>query len=139
MAVVYTAEVTSTGDGRNGAVRSSDGLLDLPLTSPKAVGGSGTATNPEQLFAAGYAACFHSALRASARESKVALTDDTVVAAVGLHKEESGFHLSVVLTVELPGIDAAEARRLADAAHARCPYSKAVRGNVEVRVDIAAV
>ncbi|MGW3562202.1 organic hydroperoxide resistance protein, partial [Streptomyces sp. NPDC000963] len=61
MAVVYTAEVASTGDGRNGAVRSSDGLLDLPLSSPKAVGGSGTATNPEQLFAAGYAACFHSA------------------------------------------------------------------------------
>ncbi|MET9933156.1 MULTISPECIES: organic hydroperoxide resistance protein [unclassified Streptomyces] len=138
MAVIYTAEVASTGDGRNGAVRSSDGLLDLPLSSPKAVGGSGTATNPEQLFAAGYAACFHSALRVSARESKVALADDTVVAEVSLHKEEGGFHLSVVLTVELPGIDPAEARRLADAAHGRCPYSKAIDGNVDVRVNLAA-
>ncbi|MFC9387432.1 organic hydroperoxide resistance protein [Streptomyces venezuelae] len=137
MAVVYTAEVISTGDGRNGAVRSSDGLLDLPLSSPKAVGGSGTATNPEQLFAAGYAACFHSALRVSAREAKVALADDTVVAEVALHKEESGFRLSVVLTVELPGIEESKARRLAEAAHGRCPYSKAVRGNVEVRVDLA--
>ncbi|MEW1698897.1 Ohr family peroxiredoxin [Streptomyces sp. NPDC093249] len=136
MAVVYTAEVTSTGDGRNGAVHSSDGLLGLPLSSPKAVGGSGTATNPEQLFAAGYAACFHSALRASARESRTALTDDTVTAEVALHKEEGGFHLSVVLGVVLPGLAPAEARRLAEAAHGRCPYSKAVRGNVEVRVDV---
>ncbi|MBD0707724.1 MULTISPECIES: organic hydroperoxide resistance protein [unclassified Streptomyces] len=138
MAVVYTAEVTSTGDGRNGAVLSSDGLLDLPLASPKAVGGSGGATNPEQLFAAGYAACFHSALRVSARASRTPLADDTVTAEVALHKEESGFRLSVVLSVVLPGLDAAEARRLAEEAHGRCPYSKAIRGNVEVRVDVTA-
>ncbi|MBM9503654.1 organic hydroperoxide resistance protein [Actinacidiphila acididurans] len=137
MAVLYTAEVASTGDGRNGAVRSSDGILDMGLTSPKELGGAGTSTNPEQLFAAGYAACFHSALRAAARESKTVLNGDTVTARVTLNKDDGGYHLSASLTVELPGLDREQAESLAAAAHGRCPYSKAVAGNVDVAVTVA--
>ncbi|MDT0487576.1 MULTISPECIES: organic hydroperoxide resistance protein [Streptomyces] len=136
MGVIYTAEVTSSGDGRKGRVRSSDGLLDAQLTSPKEVGGAGDATNPEQLFAAGWAACFHSALRMSARESKVVLNGDEVTAHVALNKGDSGFHLSAVIVVELPGLGVEVAHRLAADAHSRCPYSKAVSGNIGVEVTV---
>ncbi|WP_327173941.1 organic hydroperoxide resistance protein [Streptomyces sp. NBC_01335] len=136
MGIVYTAEVESSGDGRTGRVRSSDGLLDARLTSPKEVGGAGDATNPEQLFAAGWAACFHSALRLSARESGVSLRDDVVTAHVALNKGEGGFFLSAAIAVELPGLRPEEAERLAAQAHGRCPYSKAVHGNIEVLVTV---
>ena len=132
MPVVYTAEVVSTGSGRQGRVRSSDGLLDLNLASPKEVGGSGAGSNPEQLFAAGFAACFHSALRLAARAEGVELVDDAVTVSVDLIREPDGFTLGAGLVVELPGLDQATADALAVAAHERCPYAKAVRGNVTV-------
>jgi lipoyl-dependent peroxiredoxin len=138
MPVVYTAEVASSGDGRNGQARSSDGILDLALTSPKEVGGSGTGSNPEQLFAAGYAACFHSALRMAARERKVTLADDVVTARVHLVREESGFRIDAELRVSLPSVEPDTARELADAAHGRCPYSKAIAGNVDVVLTVEA-
>jgi Ohr subfamily peroxiredoxin len=132
MPVIYTAEVVSTGDGRRGAVRSSDGLIDTALASPKEVGGSGEGTNPEQLFAAGYSACFHSAMRIAAREAKITLRDDIVTASVDLVRGEDGYHLAAAIVAELPGLDQATADRLVAAAHQRCPYSKATRGNIEV-------
>lgn len=136
MPVVYTTEVASSGDGRNGQARSADGILDLALTSPKEVGGSGTGTNPEQLFAAGYAACFHSALRMAARERGVALTEDVVTARVQLVRDDSGFRIDAEMRVLLPNLDAGTARDLADQAHQRCPYSKAISGNVDVRLTV---
>ncbi|WP_031523626.1 organic hydroperoxide resistance protein [Streptomyces sp. NRRL F-5123] len=135
MSVLYTAEVTSSGDGRQGWVRSSDGLLELGLDAPKEVGGAGERTNPEQLFAAGYAACFHSALRLSAREARVALDQEpTVTARVHLERDASGFGISADLTVRLPGIAPQTAQELVDRAHTRCPYSRAVRGNIRVGI-----
>lgn len=136
---VYTAEVASIGDGRNGEVRSADGILRLPLRSPREVGGPGGATNPEQLFAAGYAACFHSALRATAREAKVALRDDSVTARIALNRDESGYHLGAELAVRLPGLDPETAEALAAGAHGRCPYSKALHGNVKVEISVSVV
>lgn len=133
MPVLYTAIVTSSGDGRNGRVRSSDSILELPLTSPRELGGSGEATNPEQLFAAAYAACFHSALRMAAREGSIGLGDDTVTATVGLVKEEAGFRLSVQVETRLPNVPQAIADELVSQAHLRCPYSKAIAGNVTVQ------
>ncbi|RKN69970.1 organic hydroperoxide resistance protein [Streptomyces klenkii] len=137
MGVVYTADVVSAGDGRNGSVRSSDGVLELGLASPKEVGGPGGATNPEQLFAAGYAACFHSALRLSAREAKVALAEDTVSARVHLERDESGYSISADLVVALPGVPEDVARSLVEQAHGRCPYSKAVRDSIRVGISLA--
>jgi Ohr subfamily peroxiredoxin len=138
MTVVYSAGVTSSGDGRKGRVASSDGVLELDLTAPKEVGGSGLGTNPEQLFAAGYAACFHSALRLSAKEAGVPLGDKpTVTARVHLQRDDSGYGISADLTVSLPGVEAATARELAERAHARCPYSRAVRGNIRVGIEVA--
>jgi lipoyl-dependent peroxiredoxin len=132
---LYTAVATSSGNGRNGHVRSSDGVLDADVKSPPELGGPGGATNPEQLFAAGYAACFHSALRRLAKDKGVQLGDDaTVDAAVGLGKDGTGFALSVTLTAHLPGVDQARADELVAAAHQLCPYSKATRGNVEVQL-----
>jgi osmotically inducible protein OsmC len=135
----YTASATSTGDGRNGHVRSSDGVLDLDLATPKEMGGAGgTLTNPEQLFAAGYAACFHSALRGVARREKITLTDDAITADVGVGSNgNGGFGLVVTLEAELPSVDETTARRLLDAAHQVCPYSNATRGNVEVTINLA--
>ena len=131
---VYTAEAVSTGDGRNGHVRSSDGLVDADVATPREMGGRGGATNPEQLFAAGYAACFHSALRAVARRSGARIGDDTTVAArVGIGDNgQGGFGLVVALVASLPGLDQAQAESLVTQAHTVCPYSNATRGNVEV-------
>ena len=135
MKTLYTASATSTGDGRNGHVRSSDGVLDADLTTPAEMGGAGGGTNPEQLFAAGYSACFHSALKQVAKSRGTILSDSAVTADVDLGRDESGFGIAVTLQVELGGIDQAEADSLVRAAHQACPYSKATRGNVEVTLE----
>jgi osmotically inducible protein OsmC len=136
VSVLYTASALSTGDGRNGHVRSSDGVLDLDLATPTEMGGPGGATNPEQMFAAGYAACFHSALKGVARREKVTLAESSVTADVGIGpRDEGGFGLTVALHVEVGGLDQAEADKLVAAAHQMCPYSNATRGNVDVAID----
>lgn len=131
---VYTAEAVSTGDGRNGHVRSSDGLVDTDVATPREMGGRGGATNPEQLFASGYAACFHSALRAVARRVGARIGDDTTVTArAGIGDNgQGGFGLTVELVASLPGLDQTQADELVAQAHQVCPYSNATRGNVEV-------
>lgn len=137
--VVYTAEATAVG-GREGHIKSSDGVLDAKLALPKQLGGpGGAATNPEQLFAAGYAACFESAVRFVAREQKVALSQTAVTAKVGVGpRAAGGFGLTVALSVSLPGLDRAVAESLITFAHENiCPYSHATRGNVEVSVSLA--
>jgi osmotically inducible protein OsmC len=139
MQVAYTASATATGDGRSGHVRSSDGVLDFDLAVPKEMGGPGGAlTNPEQLFAAGYAACFHSALKGVARRAKVDLTDTAITVDVGIGaRDEGGFGLTVAIEAEIPSIAPDRARDLLDAAHQVCPYSHATRGNVEVTLTVA--
>ena len=137
MEALYTAKATSTGAGRNGHVASSDGVLDLDLAMPKELGGAGgAATNPEQLFAAGYAACFHSALQAVARREKASVRDSTVTAEVAIGKQDPGFGLAVDLVVALPGLDEPTAQKLVDAAHQMCPYSNATRGNIDVNLRV---
>ncbi|MET7426277.1 organic hydroperoxide resistance protein [Dactylosporangium sp. NPDC005555] len=138
MAVLYTAEVTATGDGRDGHVTSTDGIIDMDVAVPKEMGGAGGATNPEQLFAAGYAACFHSALRIVARRAKASVDGSEVNARVGIGPNGSGgFGLDVTLTVTLPGVEAATAQQLVEAAHQVCPYSNATRGNIDVKLELA--
>lgn len=135
---LYTAEALSTGAGRNGHVRTTDGILDLDLAFPKSMGGSGAGANPELLFAAGYAACFHSALQLVARDQGVAITDSSVGSRVDLLPAAAGgFELAVHLEVVLPGVEQGIAQGLADAAHQVCPYSNAVRGNIDVTVTAA--
>ena len=138
MNALYTAKATSTGAGRNGHVASSDGVLEHDLSMPKELGGAGGAgTNPEQLFAAGYAACFHSALQAVARGEKLSVRDSTVTAEVGIGKQGEGFGLTVDLVVSLPGLEAEAAQKLVDTAHQVCPYSNATRGNIDVNLRVA--
>jgi Ohr subfamily peroxiredoxin len=139
MQTVYTASATATGDGRNGHVRSSDGVLDFDLAVPKEMGGpGGNLPNPEELFAAGYAACFHSALKSVAARQKITLTDTAITADVGIGPNgQGGFGLTVTIEAELPSIDEATARDLLDKAHQVCPYSNATRGNVEVTLNLA--
>ena len=138
MKTLYTAEAVVTGEGRDGHARSSDGVLDVDLAVPTEMGGSGGATNPEQLFAAGYAACFHSALRTIARREKTDLGESTITAQVGIGpNEHRGFSLTVKLVVDLPGFERAEAERLVEAAHQVCPYSNATRGNIDVVLEVA--
>ena len=135
MDISYTAEALSTGSGRSGRVRTDDGTLDVPLAPPRALGGSGEGSNPEQLFAAGYAACFHSALLGAARSEKVKVENTSVGARVSLGSiGEGAFGLAVELEVVIPEVDAETAQRLADIAHTNCPYSNATRGNIEVKV-----
>jgi Ohr subfamily peroxiredoxin len=137
MKVLYTAEVTATGDGRSGHVRSTDEILDFDVRPPAELGGPGGATNPEQLFAAGYAACFHSALRRVARTAKADVTDSTVTAKVGLGPlSPTAFGLAVTLDVALPAVPRDEAQRLVEQAHQVCPYSNATRGNIEVTLNV---
>lgn len=132
--VLYTAKAHTTG-GREGASRSDDGKLDVQLSSP---GGSGAGTNPEQLFAAGYSACFIGALKAVAARQKVALPQDlSVDAEVDLGPTGQAFGIAVRMTVHLPGMDAAQAQQLVDTAHQVCPYSNATRGNIPVTLTIA--
>ena len=136
MPALYTAVATATGEGRDGHTRSSDGLVDVDLAVPKEMGGAGGASNPEQLFAAGYAACFHSALKMVARRSGATFSDSAVTAEVGIGPNDTGgFGLSVTLRVELGGIDQAGAEQLVEAAHQVCPYSNATRGNIAVVLE----
>jgi Ohr subfamily peroxiredoxin len=134
MDATYTAEASSTGDARNGRIDSSDGQLGHEVAMPPAMGGSGKGTNPEQLFAAGYAACFHQALKLAAGQEKVNVSGSSVDAAVGLAPDDTSFAIQVALTVHTPGLDQATADRVAEKAHQLCPYSKATRGNVPVTV-----
>jgi Ohr subfamily peroxiredoxin len=138
MQVLYTATATATG-GRQGRIRSSDGVLDHQLAHPKELGGpGGAATNPEQLFAAGYAACFENALMRVARERKAPLQESSVTAHVGIGREADGyFRLTVTLEVSAPGRDRAEVEELARIAHEEvCPYSRATRGNIDVDLRV---
>jgi osmotically inducible protein OsmC len=137
MQTVYTAEALATGAGRNGRARTTDGRVDLALAVPREMGGSGDGANPEQLFAAGYAACFHSALQMVARQQKVELGDSSVGARVGIGPDgQGGFGLEVALEVVIPGLDPRTAADLAEKAHRVCPYSNATRGNVEVVLTV---
>jgi Ohr subfamily peroxiredoxin len=132
--VLYTANIHTTG-GRDGAAKSSDGRLEVKLTSPGAPGGG---TNPEQLFAAGWSACFLSALGLVAGQRKVALPPDRAIdAEVDLGTNEGGFVLRARLNVSLPGLDREVAKALLDAAHQTCPYSKATRGNIDVQINLS--
>ncbi|KRW68650.1 organic hydroperoxide resistance protein [Stutzerimonas stutzeri] len=132
---LYTATVTTTG-GRDGRALSSDGALDVNLSTPRELGGQGgEATNPEQLFAAGYSACFIGAMKFIAGQQKQALPAETAVTAnVGIGQIPGGFGLEVELQISLPGLDRNLAQSLIDAAHQVCPYSNATRGNIDVRL-----
>ncbi|CAN7354634.1 organic hydroperoxide resistance protein [Pararhizobium sp. LjRoot238] len=138
MSTLYSTRVTAIG-GRSGTVRSEDGVLGLPLALPTTMGGKGGATNPEQLFAAGYAACFENAVIHVTRSkaTRVKDTDIVVVAEVGLSPNGSGgFVLSVALDVAITGLDQATAEEIVQAAHATCPYSNAVKGNIDVAITV---
>jgi osmotically inducible protein OsmC len=134
--ILYTAEALSTGDGRSGHVTSTDKRIDLDLAPPVEMGGSGEGANPEELFAAGYAACFHSALNVLARREKFDVDGSTVTARVGIGPEAPGYGLAVTLLVHLPNVPAERAKEVAEAAHQVCPYSRATRGNIEVELQI---
>jgi Ohr subfamily peroxiredoxin len=137
MQPLYTTTAHARGDGRNGHVQTDDGLLDTPVRLPKELGGAGGSTNPEQLFAAGYAACFHSALRLAGQQAGVDVSDSEVSATVHLGTTDAGgFGLGVELDVSLPACSPEEARATADLAHQLCPYSNATRGNIDVTVTV---
>lgn len=135
--VVFTAESTATGGGRDGHVKSSDGRIDLDTRMPKEAGGNGEGTNPEQLFSAGYAACFLGALRLVARNNKIDLDDASgITAQVGFGKDpEGGFGINAHLIGYLPGLEQSAADDLMNQAHQVCPYSKATRGNIDVTLS----
>jgi lipoyl-dependent peroxiredoxin len=138
MKTLYTAEVTATG-GRRGHVKSTDGVLDLPVNMPEGMGSRGGASNPEQLFAAGYSACFQSALLVVAAKQKINLEhDSTVTALVSLNQlENNNYGLGVKLVVDLKGLDKAKAQELVNQAHEICPYSVGTRGNIQVDLEVA--
>ncbi|MBJ7337318.1 organic hydroperoxide resistance protein [Mycolicibacterium sp.] len=137
MKILYTAEALTTGDGRDGHARSADGRLDLELAVPKEMGGNGEGTNPEQLFAIGYAACFHSALRLVARQEKADVSDSAVGSRVSIGQlDNGGFGLAVELEITLPNVDHATAQALTEKAHQVCPYSNATRGNIDVTLVV---
>jgi Ohr subfamily peroxiredoxin len=137
MELLYTAEATATGGRRNGRARSADGELDLRIAPPKEVGGPGGATNPEQLFAAGYAACFDNSLMLISRREKLQAGETSVTALVGLGKQDDGsFGLDVELRVSVPGLPRDQAEALVAKAHRLCPYSRATRGNLDVRITL---
>ncbi|QND51180.1 organic hydroperoxide resistance protein [Phyllobacterium sp. 628] len=139
MSILYTTKATATG-GRDGTAASEDGRLKVSLSTPKELGGNGAeGTNPEQLFGAGYSACFIGAMKFVASQKKIKLADDTSVTAtvgIGPREDGKGFGLDVALAVSLPGIDAATAREIVDGAHIVCPYSEATRSNLNVRISI---
>ncbi|OWY81883.1 organic hydroperoxide resistance protein [Rhodococcus sp. BUPNP1] len=137
MNIIYTAEALATGAGRDGHARTSDGKLDVDLSIPTEMGGSGKGTNPEQLFAAGYAACFHSALQMIARQEKADVSDSAVGARVGIGPTDcGGFGLAVTLEVTLPNLPREKALELTEKAHQVCPYSNATRGNIDVTLEV---
>jgi len=137
MQTLYTAVATATG-GRDGRAVSDNKILDVKLATPKELGGAGgEATNPEQLFAAGYSACFIGALKFVAGQSKKTIpADASITAHVGIGQIPGGFGLDIDLHISLPGLEQAEAQALVDAAHQVCPYSNATRGNVDVRLHV---
>lgn len=138
MSALYSTQARTHG-GRAGHVETSDGLLSVDLAMPKELGGPGGATNPEQLFAAGYAACFESALRLVARKEKTSLEDVAMTSTVSLLPNgQGGFVLDVALEAETKGVDQATAEALVSAAHQICPYSNALRGNVDVKLTAKA-
>ncbi|MFB8209552.1 organic hydroperoxide resistance protein [Streptomyces sp. NPDC056010] len=137
IAVAYTAVATAE-NGRDGRVASDDGKLDVIVNPPKEMGGSGAGTNPEQLFAAGYSACFQGALGVVARQEKADISGSTVTAAVSIGKTEAGgFGLEVAITATIPNVDKATAQALIEKAHQVCPYSNATRGNIKVDLAVA--
>jgi Ohr subfamily peroxiredoxin len=137
MNVLYTATVNATGEGRNGHVTSDDGLIDIDMKIPKSMGGEGGASNPEQLFAAGYAACFHSALKLVGGQAKADVSGTEVSATVGIGTiDNGGFGLQVELDVSVPNVDRTTAEALVARAHEVCPYSNATRGNIPVTLTV---
>lgn len=138
MPITYTAHATSTG-GRDGRGKSNDGKLDLALSLPTEMGGDNKGTNPEQLFAVGYSACYLGAIRFVAGNEKVTIGPDAAVTAhvgVGPREDGGGFGLEVALDVSLPGLDKAKAEDIATKAHVVCPYSHATKGNIKVTTNI---
>lgn len=135
--IVYRTKVVSTGGRRGGRSTSEDGLLDVEIDAPQEMGGPGGKTNPEQLFGAGFAACFTGALGLVAKNQGVDTSAATVTAEVGFGPEGESFGITVDLTVSVPGLDTAKVQELADAAHQVCPYSKATRGNIPVTITAA--
>jgi osmotically inducible protein OsmC len=135
--ILYTAHATSTG-GRAGTSKSDDGALDVRLTTPKGLGGDGApGTNPEQMFAAGYSACFIGAMKAVAGKQKIKLPDDTSInASVAIGPIPQGFGIQVWLKINVPDMDKAQVQQIVDAAHVVCPYSNATRGNVDVSLEV---
>jgi Ohr subfamily peroxiredoxin len=134
--VLYTAKAHTTG-GRDGRSTTDDNLLDVRLAPPKEMGGKGDATNPEQLFAAGYSACFMGAMKFVAGQKKIAVPADAAIdASVSIGPIPAGFGLAVELAVSLPGMDRAQAQELVEAAHGVCPYSNATRGNIDVTLTL---
>ena len=133
---IYTAKAHAIG-GREGTAKTDDGHLDVKLGYPKSMGGNGEGTNPEQLFAAGYAACFLGALGLVARNQGVKLGAHSLDSEVDLIKDDTSFHIGVRLTLNAPDLDAETAEKLLHAAHEVCPYSKATRGNIEVELKVA--
>lgn len=140
MKVLYTTQGTATG-GREGSAKTQDGVLDVQLSTPKELGGAGgPGTNPEQLFACGYSACFLGAMKFVAGKSHITLPADTTVTGkvgIGPRDDGKGFGIEVELIVHVPGMDAAEAKELVDQAHIVCPYSDATRGNIPVTLTVA--
>ncbi|MGX1673137.1 organic hydroperoxide resistance protein [Streptomyces sp. NPDC055400] len=133
--VVYTAVATAE-NGRDGRVSTDDGKLDVVVNPPKEQGGSGAGTNPEQLFAAGYSACFQGALAVVARQENADISGSTVTAHVGIGKNDDGFGLIVEISAKIPNVDEATAKSLVEKAHQVCPYSKATRGNITVTLSV---
>jgi len=138
---LYTAEALASGEGRDGNARTNDGKLDVALASPVELGGNGQGTNPEQLFAAGYAACFHSALRLVGRKARVDLSDSAVAAKIhfGALENREGYGPAAELEIALPAIDRETAEQLVAKAHQICPYSNATRGNIAVDIKLVEV
>ena len=133
---VYTAKAKATG-GRDGRATSSDEVLDVKLAVPKEMGGAGGGTNPEQLFAAGYSACFLGAMKFVAGRDKLNISKDAFIEGeVGIGPIPTGFGIEVKLNIHLEGMDQAEAQKLVDAAHIVCPYSNATRGNIDVTLNV---
>ncbi|MEU8619730.1 organic hydroperoxide resistance protein [Streptomyces sp. NPDC048623] len=133
--VLYTAVATAE-NGRDGRVATDDGRLDVVVNPPKAMGGSGEGTNPEQLFAAGYSACFQGALGVVARNENADIAGSTVTAEVGIGRNDEGFGIIVRISARIPNVDAETAKGLIEKAHQVCPYSKATRGNITVELAV---
>ena len=137
MKILYSTTATATGDGRDGHTTTEDGLVDVDVRIPKEMGGAGGATNPEQLFAAGYAACFHSAMKVVAKPMDIDVTDSAVSVTVGLGMVDGGaFNLALEIDVHVPNATPEQAQSLVERAHEVCPYSNATRGNVEVKLGV---